>query len=522
MYTQVAIWALKEVHERTHPGAMLGKPEAKTNGQAKATGGTLLSTLAMEAEDEPSDACCGRRTIRTRIDHHYVPQFYLRQWAGADGGVWRYRREPSGLITERAVAPKGTAFEPDLYAVVDAGEFRPPHDPHIIETDFLSPIDNAAAPILKKLNESSPSPLDDAERTAWALFMNSLNERSPTTLGWRDQAAPDAAAQTVAHLRSMGTTPESRERMELILARMDVEQMARNSVRQFMVNEIRDPKVITYLKGLTWVVIGREPERPFITTDRPLLVNVVGPGPTTIHVLSMALSPTKLLCPSVAVGDDGRAAPGAPMWMRLIVVVYASSPVKSLVGAFTVGGVISEPVARMWKQHTSALGVSRKDYDDYFDGTGLAHRLLVAASVATRRCRWTCSGDVPRSARPRATCSGSAAWPSSCHLRRARGWRAFGACRQPRSSGHEEGGSRGLDGPRRWYRCGAPAQRARSRCPASLALALLPYLRELLALKQWGVELVNVAAMREALARPSRMRGRRAGREVKREAVVEL
>ena len=229
------------------------------------------------------------------MDHHYVPQFYLRQWAGADGRVWRYRREPSGLITERAVAPKGTAFEPDLYAVVDAGEIRPPHDPHIIETDFLSPIDNAAAPILKKLNESSPSPLDDAERTAWALFMNSLNERSPTTLGWRDQAAPDAAAQTVAHLRSMGTTPESRERMELILARMDVEQMARNSVRQFMVNEIRDPKVITYLKGLTWVVIGREPERPFITTDRPLLVNVVGPGPTTIHVLSMALSPTKLL-----------------------------------------------------------------------------------------------------------------------------------------------------------------------------------------------------------------------------------
>ena len=31
---------------------MLGKPEAKTNGQAKATGGMLLSALAMEAEDE--------------------------------------------------------------------------------------------------------------------------------------------------------------------------------------------------------------------------------------------------------------------------------------------------------------------------------------------------------------------------------------------------------------------------------------------------------------------------------------
>ena len=53
LYTHVAIRALKEVHERTHPGAMLGKPEAKANGKAKATGGMLLSALAMGAEDEP-------------------------------------------------------------------------------------------------------------------------------------------------------------------------------------------------------------------------------------------------------------------------------------------------------------------------------------------------------------------------------------------------------------------------------------------------------------------------------------
>ncbi len=52
LYTHVAIRTLKEVHERTHPGAMLGKPEAKGRGKATAAAETLFSTLDHEAEDE--------------------------------------------------------------------------------------------------------------------------------------------------------------------------------------------------------------------------------------------------------------------------------------------------------------------------------------------------------------------------------------------------------------------------------------------------------------------------------------
>lgn len=229
------------------------------------------------------------------MDHHYVPQFYLREWAGDEGKVWRYRREPSGSVSEKPVAPRGTAYEPDLYAVVDAGEIRPPYNPHVIEREFFGKIDNDAAPVLRKLVESDAPALDDTERTAWALFMNSLIERGPATLGWRDEAAPVAAAQSIERLRSTsGTTREGRVRVERIIARIDPVQMARNSVREFMVSEIRDQKVIDYLKSLAWVVVPRTAaDPPFITTDRPLLVNV-GESSRPINVLTMAVSPKKL------------------------------------------------------------------------------------------------------------------------------------------------------------------------------------------------------------------------------------
>jgi integrase/recombinase XerD len=55
VYAHVAIRALKEVHERTHPGAMLGKGKAKntpTTSPNKAHAKVLFTALAKESNDE--------------------------------------------------------------------------------------------------------------------------------------------------------------------------------------------------------------------------------------------------------------------------------------------------------------------------------------------------------------------------------------------------------------------------------------------------------------------------------------
>ena len=52
LYTHVAIRTLKEVHERTHPGANLGRANVPRGTPSKAAAEDLLSTLAVEADDE--------------------------------------------------------------------------------------------------------------------------------------------------------------------------------------------------------------------------------------------------------------------------------------------------------------------------------------------------------------------------------------------------------------------------------------------------------------------------------------
>jgi hypothetical protein len=203
------------------------------------------------------------------MHHHYLPQFYLRQWVGDDGKLWRCRREPSGVVSEKAVAPRATAFEPDLYAIRDATGIDV-YDPHIIETEFFSGIDSDAALVHQKLLGPLPVRLSDEDRHAWALFLMSLLERTPARLGPLDHAAPAIAEQVNAHLRAACVTPESRAYLDEILADLDTVQMARNAIREFMVKEIRNAAAVDALKSLTWLVVPRETTTPLLTTDCPL------------------------------------------------------------------------------------------------------------------------------------------------------------------------------------------------------------------------------------------------------------
>ena len=79
------------------------------------------------------------------MKHHYVPQFYLKQWAEADGKV-PYFRWLSGRTLVDRIAPRSTAFEDDLYA----RERVPTDERHIVET-FFAKLDDKAARIHRRL-----------------------------------------------------------------------------------------------------------------------------------------------------------------------------------------------------------------------------------------------------------------------------------------------------------------------------------------------------------------------------------
>jgi hypothetical protein len=106
--------------------------------------------------------------------HHYIPVFYLKEWAGTDGRVCEYSR-PFKAVRPRRSHPDGTGYERGLYTVKDprVGEY--------IEHVFLKITDDAAARVLRMLKALQEQEIvwTSETRSAWSRFILSLMVRIP-------------------------------------------------------------------------------------------------------------------------------------------------------------------------------------------------------------------------------------------------------------------------------------------------------------------------------------------------------
>ena len=211
-------------------------------------------------------------------------------------------------MLEEPVAPKGTAFEPDLYGAPPATAWEH-HDPNIIETEVLSPIDSATALVLKKLTCDLPI-LDAAERRSWAQFLVSLFHRHRDTILERDQHAPALARETLARMLAGYERAEDRALVIDALDGLDLTQTAKTAHRTLMVRSIRDERATDAINALAWDILTIRAPLHFITTDRPLLINAGQCG--MLQLLSIPLSPTRLLFayPAFWRGPDGPVIDG--------------------------------------------------------------------------------------------------------------------------------------------------------------------------------------------------------------------
>jgi hypothetical protein len=237
------------------------------------------------------------------VHHHYLPQFYLKRWCEPERKLWRYRREPSGRVSETRVAPRGTAFEPDLYAIRETAA-NPASD--TIETEVLAPIDDAAARALEALLGQQPFSLDPKDQAAWVTFLVSLLHRHVDDVYERDRIAPIVAEQSLADCVSRQADEAGREQIREAIKQIDPVQLAKNAHRGLMVQRILDPAFTKPLAGLTWVLVPAWPGCSFITSDRPLAINFGEKG-QPLDCFSIPLSPRVLLFGhSPGWGDSGQ------------------------------------------------------------------------------------------------------------------------------------------------------------------------------------------------------------------------
>lgn len=226
--------------------------------------------------------------------HHYVPQFYLREWyVPGKNEFWLYCRDDAGRILSGRRSARSVGYHKGLYSTIPEFLGIPRSSSNEIEEKFFSPLDSAASQVHRKLLVSGASSLSAEERFIWSLFMNSLLERSPTRINEIKERAKETAAECISELKECLGMPDKDR--NYFWKTLDVDAMTHNAVLSGMVQWIRNGETIRHFYGMAWTVFQLPKGKDhFLTGDSPVVVNGDS-GNNPIHVLSLALSPDTLL-----------------------------------------------------------------------------------------------------------------------------------------------------------------------------------------------------------------------------------
>ncbi len=210
--------------------------------------------------------------------HHYVPQFYLRNFVNphANGKIWVYAKRGDRLV---AASPRDVAVEKDYHTVTRNDGVK---DRHSIEDTFAD-LENRAAPIVQKI--LSRQPLSDEDREIFVVFVAQLLLRVPAR---RDETGRMMASM-LEHMAK--TFASERESFHADYRRFQKETGNNSTVdveeiRQFILSEDCELKVnsaaalgtsISALAAVTdcllrmhWVFLRRRGRFQFLTCDNPV------------------------------------------------------------------------------------------------------------------------------------------------------------------------------------------------------------------------------------------------------------
>lgn len=114
--------------------------------------------------------------MSTHSNHHYVPVFLLKQWAGADRKLSVFKRLPNGKLRHDRLGPKSVACDTHVYSLR-----RSSSEPDTrIERDFLGPqVDNLAAAVHAQMLKTGIGSLTPAQRVVWSRFLMAALLRAP-------------------------------------------------------------------------------------------------------------------------------------------------------------------------------------------------------------------------------------------------------------------------------------------------------------------------------------------------------
>ncbi|MGD1017372.1 MAG: DUF4238 domain-containing protein [Roseiarcus sp.] len=237
--------------------------------------------------------------------NHYIPEFYLRRWAGQDGRVCQFAR-PSKAAVRGALAPvkalrrhpSQTGFEVDLYALNSiAVEGRA-----YLEEKFFKLVDQEAADALTSIETNTIADLSSNNRSGWARFIISLIHRHPEKIealrGYALAKALEAAHETEAG-RAVREKYKNSEKADETVARL-VHQAADINLANSLAAIIDSENVGNHLIQMRWSVLTvTEPTLTFLTSDRPVVMSDGVNKPDSYIIVAIGPSKAFFACNSL-------------------------------------------------------------------------------------------------------------------------------------------------------------------------------------------------------------------------------
>jgi hypothetical protein len=235
-------------------------------------------------------------TIPSRKKHHYIPVFYLKQWA-VDGRLCEFSRPyktPEGLadpdiksipVKPRRTCPDGTGYIKNLYTF---SALRP-ELANYLEDRFFLRVDDQAAIVMQRLLRGDVE-FDSQSKSAWTRFLMSMFHRSPEGINrvitHINEGFPANAEEFRTHYDALRTDDEQPTFEEFLdsLAASDFQEFSLQTLRNVMDSQ----RVGAVLNSMIWTVVPNIAHHPLFTSDRPITMSAL--GAPNAH-LTMPLTP---------------------------------------------------------------------------------------------------------------------------------------------------------------------------------------------------------------------------------------
>ena len=228
------------------------------------------------------------------ITHHYIPQFYLRQWAGPDGLLCEFSR-PHLEVTAQRKPPKATGHKRHLYTVTGL----PPERQSILEDDFFRRTDQTAHDALHFMlgNTDGTGDMPSKLRSGWSRFILSLIHRTPERLALLKEKCRQGLAERLAEIEPTYDdfrTPSDPATFAELKAKM--EHDVQHKTWAVLLQDVIDSMTVgTFINAMRWnVVTARNAPHSVLTSDRPVYMTngvdhpegqiIVPIGPTQMFV----------------------------------------------------------------------------------------------------------------------------------------------------------------------------------------------------------------------------------------------